>query len=98
MVGTAEDAIEFNVQWHDGVHPTAHRMLANATVPTLRVATGCRRGAPCSVPEIQSFRCAADSGAFTLSWNGYMLTNLDVRLDQEDFKRALETLPGEKGE
>jgi len=27
-----------------------------------------------------------------------MLTNLDVRLDQEDFKRALETLPGEKGE
>ena len=101
MVGSAYDALGQNTQWSDGEHPTSHPVKANATIPTLRLATGCQESPSsssssngCAIPEIQMFRCAADSGSITLSWNGVAISNVDVRTDQENLKRLLQTLPG----
>ena len=96
MVGSAYDALGQNTQWSDGEHPTSHPVKANATTPTLRLATGCQESSSngCAIPEIQMFRCAADSGSITLFCNGVAISNVDVRTDQEKLKRLLQTLPG----
>jgi hypothetical protein len=96
LYGTAADALGFNTQWADGDHPTAHTIAANASAPLLRLATGClgARSAACAVPEVQTFTCAADGGALTVTWNNHHVTNVGAHSDQEELKRRLETVPG----
>jgi len=96
LYGTANDAVGFNAQWTDGAHPTAHTILANATAPVLRLATGClgARLTACAVPEVQTFTCAADGGALTITWNGHHATNIKAHSDQEELKQRLEAIPG----
>ena len=94
LYGLATDEGDINTQWARGEHPTARRLPENASHPALRLATGCRGGDGCFVAEVQAFYCKANQGALALSWNGHVLPNLDVNLDQEQLKSELETLPG----
>lgn len=98
MLGPLNTVEEFNSQWARGVHPSAQQKRINASQPTIRLATGCRRqNRNCFIPEIQTFHCKANKGALALSWNGHTVRNLDASLDQEELKSALETIPGNKG-
>jgi len=94
MFGTASNEYGYNTQWSNGPHPTTKPIPMNASIPTLRLATGCLYGGECMIHEIQLFYCVANHGKLSILWNGHYRTNVDVDSTQEELKRVIETFPG----
>jgi hypothetical protein len=62
-------------------------------IPSLTLNTGCSSEA-CVTKEIQSFRCAADTGSFAMKLEDQYVMSIPSNTTQEEFKYKLETIEG----
>ena len=64
-----------------------------AGAPTLTLNTGCLSSS-CTIAEVQTFKCGAESGFFAIRLENQYIMNINVNTTQDTLKARLEELDG----